>query len=531
MDRSEINNYIDQMPDDVALQFAMQHRVGGEDYQYDADRKREMGFSVNFPTGVKKVSQRYKYLQQICWEKFCDNPQVRTAIIDTMGRLTGYGFGVSSDVPQIQETIDLISNDPRNRLHTMLPKWEARADIEGELFLVFTVHPDGFIEIDFRDPGTLGGAYTDTGILSLPSKPSMPLVYCFEAGTDMDGNTLPREQIPSIYALRYPDALKALESTAPRAMDMTLLSVNRSSSRVYKPFGGYFRFVVSWDKGFMTSRNIGHLMTVIKWVNLYETLKMYEIDHKRSSGSFLWTYEFEDVRSYKMWMTMTDDERAQTGILKPKKPGGSLILPPGMKLEVRNPTLPKISDADTDIIAMVGSGLNTTTSMMMGTESATFASAQASKGPMSDRTKDAIAWFERFLRYDLWDNVFWVRSQMGLLRDTFPVQRCVGFRDKKPIMKKVQTACRDLIEFTFPVSELSNSESIAKAMLGVKHGSLPDTLGIPMSEITKRLGFGNYRKMRQERAAEEDQFPELLSVDDQEQYQEKVNNASTGADE
>lgn len=527
MNDKEINAFIESMPDDVVSRFAMAGRAAEDGSMYDADRRRDFG--IDIPSDIKKVSRRYKYLQKLCWEKFCDNPQIRTAILDTMGRLTGYGFSITSDVQEIQETIDLIYNDPRNRLHTMLPKWEARADIEGELFIVFTIHPDGFIELDFRDPGTLGGSYTDTGIVSLPAKPSMPLVYCFEDGTDMDGNRIPREQIPSIYALRYPSALKDLLDNSCRAVALDILEKNKSSNPAYRPFGGYFRFVVAWDKGFMTTRNIGHLQTVIKWVNLYESLKMYEIDHKRSSGAYLWSYTFEDARSYKLWVSMTDEERERTGILKPKKPGGSIILPPGMKMEVRNPTLPKISDEDTDIINMVGSGLNTTTSMMMGTETATYASAQAAKGPMTDRSRDAIAWFERFLRYDLFDNIFWVRSKMGFLRETFPIRKCVSFKNKKPVFKKVQVPCRDLVEFTFPSSELANAESVAKALLGVKHGALPDTLGIPMSEIAKRLGLGNYRKLRQERAVEEEQFPELFSVEDQETQQEKDNNTSPGS--
>lgn len=527
MTDKDIDEYINNMPDDVLSRFALASRMAEDASMYDADRRYQYGLDI--PESIKKVSGRYKYLQKLCWDKFCDNPQIRTAIMDTMGRLTGNGFSITSDIQEIQETVDLIYNDPRNRLHTMLPKWEARADIEGELFIVFTIHPDGFVELDFRDPGTLGGPWTDTGILTLPSKPSMPLVYCFEAGTDMDGNTIPREQLPSIFALRYPDALKQLLDSNVRAVTLDILDKNKSKNPVYRPFGGYFRFVVAWDKGFMTTRNIGHLQTVIKWVNLYESLKMYEIDHKRSSGAYLWSYTFEDAKSYKMWVSMTPEERERTGILKPKKPGGSIILPPGMKMEVRNPTLPKISDEDSDIINMVGSGLNTTTSMMMGTENATYASAQAAKGPMTDRNRDAIAWFERFLRYDLFDSVFWVRSKMGLLRETFPVQKCVGFKDKKPVFKKVRVPCRELIEFTFPSSELANAESMAKAFLGVKHGALPDTLGIPMAEVAKRLGLGNYRKLRQERAVEEEQFPELISVEDQETQQEEINNDSPGS--
>lgn len=519
MNSSEITEYIkNDIPGDVltrlSMSTGMSHNAQSLSNYYDS-RRDEDGFRISVPSGIKKISSVYKYLQNVCWSTFCDNPQVRTSIIDMMGRVTGNGFGMSSQQPEVQDVLDLISNDPRNRLHTFLPKYFARSEIEGELYLIFTVHEDGFVEIDFRDPGTLGGAYTASGILSLKRKPTMPVVYCFEGGTDMDGITYDREQIPSIFAARYPDLLRDLEKDSPRALNAELLNKNRSNSAAYSPLGGFFRFVVAWDKGFMTTRNVGHLKTVIKWVNLYENLKLYEIDHKKSSGAYLWTVTFEDSKAYALWASMSPEEKRQTGIQQPKAPGGTLLLPPGMSLEVRNPNLPKISDADTDILAMVGSGLNTSISQMMGTENSTFASAKASSGPMNDRAKDSIAWFERFLRYDLWDNVFFLRSAVGATPETFPKKQCTGFTKKKPQFKMVPTMARDFIEFSFPYSETSNMQGLTSAFLGVKHGALQDVMGIPRSELVKRLGFGNYDKLRQLHAVEEEDYPELLDPVDQ----------------
>ena len=45
--------------------------------------------------------------------------------------------------------------------------------------------------------------------------------------------------------------------------------------------------------------------------------------------------------------------------------------------------------------------------------------------------------------------------------------------------------------------------------MGVKHGSVYDNLGIPNEEIAKRMGFGNYRRLRLAQATEEDKYPEL----------------------
>jgi hypothetical protein len=276
----------------------------------------------------------------------------------------------------------------------------------------------------------------------------------------------------------------------------------------------------------MTKRNVGHLRTVIKWVRLYENLKLYEIDHKRSSGAYLWTVTFDDLKSYKLWMAMSEEDRKHTGLLADKAPGGTILLPPGMSMSVQNPTLPKISDEDTDILNMISSGMNVSTSQMQGTENSTYASAKASTIPMSDRIQDSIATWERFLRFDLFDSLIFIASKMGRIAPSYKVMECEGFKDKKPIFRKVPKPTRLLIDFTFPSSATSNMESIAKSLLGVKHGDLPSTLGIPYSVIAEKLGFGSYGRLRQLHAVEQEQMPELLSTADAESAQEQKNNAN-----
>ena len=73
----------------------------------------------------------------------------------------------------------------------------------------------------------------------------------------------------------------------------------------------------------------------------------------------------------------------------------------------------------------------------------------------------------------------------------------------------------------FPTSEVVDYESRVKALLGVKHGSTKDQLDIPFSEIARRIGFGNYKKLRLLSATEDENYPELESPEDQEMQQEK----------
>jgi hypothetical protein len=78
-----------------------------------------------------------------------------------------------------------------------------------------------------------------------------------------------------------------------------------------------------------------------------------------------------------------------------------------------------------------------------------------------------------------------------------------------------------LIEIAFPVSEVNDAETRAKAYLGVKHGSVYDTLGVSNKTIAEKLGIGNYRRERLQQATEEDRYPELIPTEDAESAQEK----------
>jgi hypothetical protein len=168
----------------------------------------------------------------------------------------------------------------------------------------------------------------------------------------------------------------------------------------FEKLGGFNQFVVFWDKGFITRRAASYLRAIILWCNYYENLKIYEIEHKKSSGAYLWMFEFEDIKAFRQWVSMSDEERARTGIMAKKVRGGTLLLPPGVKPHVKNPQLPNISDSDSDIREMITSGLNEAADVTTGTASGTFASIKATRGPMGDRISDEVAYFERFLRFD-----------------------------------------------------------------------------------------------------------------------------------
>jgi len=517
MNQEEICKYLDEMPEDVlsSIQFSMPWQYGAE----AAREKDEDGFSPSSIVSKEDSSLTQKVLQEECFRRFHKNPHINTSVRGLVGRLTGLGFETTSEIFDIQQAIEEVELDHRNRLYNFWPKYIGRMNIEGELFLILTCHSDGFVEVDFLDPAVLSASGDkDSGIIFHPDKTIMPLFYII----DVEGGK--KRQIPSIFIARYPELIK--KASENKHFNSKLQSKSKSRAKIFKKFKGFNQFVVSFDKGFVTRRAISYLRTTIEWINHYENLKKYEIDHKKSSGSYLWVFKMEDARAYKTWLGLSKEDKRKTGILAKKTPGGSLILPPGVTLECRNPNLTSIKEQDTDILQMIASGLNEPDDILTGTNKGTYASVKASRGPMSDRTADEIAYFDRWLKYDFWSAVFFLKGEVGKFPKFFSMKEAVGFdKSKKPIFRSVKKRPEQLIEISYPVSETIDFEGRARGLLGVKHGPITEQAGIANSEVAKRLGFGGYGRLRLKKATEDEKYPELeyeMGVDAESTQEKKI---------
>ena len=503
-----------QMNDDElrGLQFSMPWQYNpstGGRLEPDED-----GFYSSY-SSKDDTSEKRPTLQDLCWEKFNRNPFINTAVRAQMGRMTGFGFETTSGVYDILKVIEEIEEDPRNRLYSFWPKYVARSIVEGELFLSLLVHEDGFIEVDFIDPSVVVGASGDgSGILFHPNKTMMPLFYCINTGS----NTI---QIPSIFIARYPEMISTAKDI--KNFNPSYQSGSKSRKKAYKQFGGYKRFIVQWDKGYVTKRAISHLRTTIEWINHYENLKKYEIDHKKASGSYLWVFTITDSRSFRLWASLTAEQRRETGITAKKTPGGSLVLPPGITVQCINPTLSALREEDTDIKELVAAGVNEPSDIMTGTSNGNLASVKATRGPMSDRTADELAYFKRFLIHDFWGSIFFLKSAVSKFPKTFMVDDVVGFTNKKEIIKKVPKRPEKLIDVTFPISETLDFEGKARALLGVKHGPIAEQMGISNKKVASFMGIEGYERQRQLKALEENTLPDLdyTAGVDSESVQEK----------
>ena len=335
-------------------------------------------------------------------------------------------------------------------------------------------------------------------------------------------------QIPSINIARYPELVQ-LPATGKGYTNHTdytsysrqLQQSSRSRKKAFRSFGGYYRFMISWDRGFITRRAVSYLRTVLEWLNHYENLKKYEIDHKKAAGAYVWVFSFENPRDFKMWLTLTDEERAKTAIMQKKTPGGSLVLPPGMTCEAKNPNLTSIKEQDTDIMQMVTSGLNEPADVTTGTSKGTFASVKASRGPMSDRTSDEVADFDNFQKFDFWGSIFFLKSKIADFPSHFSVNESYSFDDKgEAIVKRKRKRPEQLLDISYPISETANFEGRAKGLLGVKHGPVSESIGVPASEVAKRMGLGGWARGRLRKATEDKNYPVLVYNVDAESLQE-----------
>ncbi len=511
------------LPDEALQQFSFplfnsESSIGGGKPAFDAD---------GFPELSQDNLWNLHKWQEECWKKAESNPQINSHIRDRMGRMTGWGFSMSSQHRNINNAIEEIMEDPRNNLYESFPKYVARDGIEGELFLVLTLHKSGFVEVDFVSPSSVsGGGDKGSGIIFHPTKQNFPLFYLvrMDKSKTEDGQQNEQVLIPSINIAYYPELEKEVNDHASYSPDkLRYAKVRKQNQTPYDQFNGYYRFMIHWNKGFMTRRNVSNIKTTIEWVNYYEALKKYEIDHKKSSGAYLWVVQMEDIQTFRRWLQMTEEERKKTGIMESKDPGGTLVLPPGMTLTVENPNLPNISGQDTDIMQMISSGLQKPQDTLLGDYSSSYASVKASEGPQSDRNNDELHYFKMFLLYSFWRPIFFLRATASNNFSYYvQVNETTGFdKNQKPIIEKVKKPAYKLVDVNLPVSRLEDIEATARALLGTKHGSVVDTLNIPREEVAARLGFNDYHALVQRKATEDEELPPTLAAVDQESEQEK----------
>ncbi len=514
----EINTLSPETVDTVLAMTPWQGQPPGSLASSDRPVTDEDGFTM----GGASIDGAYSYtgfaeVQARCWNKFKENPFVFTTILDKTGRLTGYGFSQSSTYPKAQDFMVELWEDPRNGLVQNFTKYIARAIIQGELFLTFTVHDNGFVEVDFISPSVIKGFKSGSGILMAKGKPLFPLMYRVE---DTRGEA---KFIPSINTAYYPELMAEALANDDVKTDAV---VGRDAKPCYEKLNNYRTYMVQWDQGFVTERNVGQTNVSLKWLEHYDNLKKWEIDHKKSSGAYLWAIEIADRSAFRLWMGMSEDEKKKTGLMQRKVPGGTVMLPPGFKINCHNPKLASITNQDNDILQMISAGLNTPEDVMTGSSSGTtFSGAKLSRGPVSDRTQDQISELQRWLIHGFWRGALWLHHRLTQMPWEYSQRAAYKFEKGKPKFKNVKVPAHKTIEISFPSSEMGDIEGKTRAYLGVKHGPVAEQLGISNGEVANKLGFQSYHQSRLSAATEEESYPELKTAAELETMQSQAGEA------
>lgn len=244
LSRDEVAQAIQDIPDQVLAQ--MTFSMPWQSLAEGSMGVDEDGFPLEIAGDKEDSNTVRQRLQQVCFQKAHRNPHINTAVRGLAGRITGLGFEISSGIPQIQQAIDEIYYDQRNRLYYFLYKYYIRHLIEGELFFCLTAHKDGFVEVDFIDPAVIAHSSGDgSGVIVHPNKPIMPLMYnIHRGGTDI-------QQIPSIFCAYYPELLAL--AAEDDMYNPKLQGRSKSKAHIFRKFRGYNKFMLVLEKGFVYS--------------------------------------------------------------------------------------------------------------------------------------------------------------------------------------------------------------------------------------------------------------------------------------
>jgi len=440
-------------------------------------------------------------LQRECWNLYRTNGFVFTTMQDLVGRLCGHGFSQFSPYERLNDFMDKVWHDPRNMLVSNFSDYVLRGIIQGETYLAATVHNDGFVEVDFIAPTLVSGFTDGSGILFAKNKPNMPLLY------KVNGDASNPHYIPDINLAYYPELWAQIESSQEWGqIKDRIINSGKGRDDLHK----CQTFMLRWEQGAVTKRNIGRVRASMEWINHYINLKKWEMDHKKSSGSYLWHMEFEDVKAWKLWLALSEEQRLMTGLMQTKTPGMTVMTPPGMKLEVKNPQLSSITNQDNDILKMISAGLNVPEDMMTGSSSGiTYGGAKLSRGPIADRIKNDVVDLERWLINVFWQGSFYLHHLYSGANWTYKSRKAYKFDGGKAKFKVVTQDAYRTIAVTWPLSEMSDLEGTTRAVLGVKHGPVTEQLGISCASVSRRLGYSDYYKERLDAETEKATFPEL----------------------
>jgi len=461
--------------------------------------------SISEDTKEDKKFDRLK-INQTAWDKYKTDAFVGRSVDDVVGRITGEEFDISSKIPQIDQYLKEVIYDPRNELYSSWCGYVTRKMVESELFLNFTVHKeDGFSEIDVIEPPTV------EQVLMHPKKRTVPVYYGIKGG---DGKTI---TLTSIYCAYLPELEADITDSDLKIYNMTRPVQDDEIFERSKETLKYKNYVVSWRSGVKEiARTASHLRTVFEPLDDFKEAKKWRFEYMKALSTYFIFYKFTDLRSWLTWLSLTDEQKRETGMAQALSAGDRLFCPPGVEPLLQNPNLPRLSGEDEDMLKWISSGLRQPYDVVSSDiKGPTFASIKGSRTPYVDYISDIREMTRLFLINDFFKAIFFIKTKCGRgFPEKVKVKEVVEIKEKKEVKKFVEYRPEHLIDITFPQSINIDMTDVANASLGSKRGSITYHLGISKESTAKKMGFSNYGRELVKRATEIMNYPEELVGDD-----------------
>lgn len=479
-----------------------------------------------YPT-AKSPDKNWRALQNLAEEKFkTSGPLLRTVTLKS-DLTSGAGFKVYSMVKEINEYIKLLFGHHKNLLYEQCIGWMSRIQV-SEVFVLISLDETGFSTIRALEPANIGTGQ-QPGLFVDPDDVTSTLFYQHYAGTTV-------ELIPDAWCLLDPAGFKEATSrliASGQGFDPALISTSTKGGGVFSKVGGYRRFVMHWKNLSCIReylRDTSAVSTALEWLSLYENSQKWKLDNQKALAAYAYVFSWEDTPAGKIgalaWNKMTTEEKLKTGLLSAYTPGSKVFLPPGMKMELKNPSLPSLTGSNLDIFTLAGSGVGIPSDIFVGsTADSSYASIRATRPIFNIEIDNLQHKFEMFMRR-LLRVCFAAKMAFGgvfLSLGLQPFRLIPSYEEEWEVEKDSKGVPTDRvvtikvepvekIKFSFPDPGLETDlQSKANMAMGSKHAGLLG-MGISPDRLASEFfGVDDYDNERRLNALYEAKYGKLIA--------------------
>lgn len=454
----------------------------------------------------KGKSPIWRNLQSKCWEQYRSFGPISALINSKADYVTGKSFDIYSDHLKIDPFLRDLIYSYRNRLYQNITGWVIRMIGEGELFLLLAFNDDGKATVRVLEPSRIGKGSYD-GLIADPDDITNSLLYEYYNSKSAS------ELIPDIRIAFNPTLLKVAQGSS--RFDAKKIQNSKGNNK-FRSIGGFRRFIVHWKN--LTGipeykRDVSALSTTLESINLFWSLLKVQIDTKKSQCKYVNVISFEDTPqgriAYGLWCKLTDDEKKASGITAGYTPGSTLVLMPGMKMDIKSPQLSRLSGENQDILNIAGAGARSPQDLFQGNiGDATYSSLRISRSPLQMEIETLQHKLKNFIKYEFLRSVFYVASKVGDFPAYFYKDIITNVKDGEGEIETVKVEPCELVNVTFPHIVFDEKfEGKVNAYLGSKHAGL-SSIGISDSKIAEEMGIDDLGRQKRNQILERKIFGE-----------------------